>query len=48
MSRITKKFREILSKKNKAFIPYIMAGDPNIRRTKELAEILEECGADII
>lgn len=48
MSRISRKFREIQKKNNKAFIPYIMAGDPNIQRTKELVKILEECGADII
>lgn len=47
-SRITGKFKEIRRKEGKAFIPYIMAGDPNIRRTGELIRILEECGADII
>ena len=47
-SRINRKFKEILNKKTKAFIPYIMAGDPDIRRTKELVGILEDCGADII
>ena len=48
MSRIEKKFREVLGRKGKAFIPYIMAGDPNLERTRELVGILEECGADII
>jgi len=47
-SRITGKFKEIRRKEGKAFIPYIMAGDPNIGRTRELIRILEECGADII
>jgi tryptophan synthase alpha chain len=47
-SRITRKFKEILGKKGKAFIPYIMAGDPDINRTRELIRILEDCGADII
>lgn len=47
-SRITKKFKEVLGKKGKAFIPYIMAGDPDIKRTRELIRILEDCGADII
>ncbi|MDH4232737.1 MAG: tryptophan synthase subunit alpha, partial [Nitrospirota bacterium] len=47
-SRIAKKFREILRKNGKAFIPYIMAGDPGIQRTRELIRILEDCGADII
>ncbi len=48
MSRIEEKFREVLGRKGKAFIPYIMAGDPNLERTRELVGILEECGADII
>ncbi len=48
MSRIEKKFKEVLGRKGKAFIPYVMAGDPNLERTAELVRILEECGADII
>jgi len=47
-SRITKKFQSLRKDRQKAFIPYIMAGDPGIRRTRELAHILEDCGADII
>lgn len=47
-SRITGKFKELSRKSGKAFIPYIMAGDPNINRTGELIRILEDCGADII
>jgi len=47
-SRITRRFKEVLGKKGKAFIPYIMAGDPDINRTRELIKILEDCGADII
>jgi tryptophan synthase alpha chain len=48
MSRIGTRFRQIRKKQGKAFIPYIMAGDPNLARTRELVRILEECGADII
>lgn len=48
ISRIGRKFRELRGKNGKAFIPYIMAGDPNIGRTRELVGILEDCGADII
>lgn len=48
MSRIGKRFGKILRDKGKAFIPYIMAGDPTLQRTKEIVAILEECGADII
>jgi len=47
-SRITGTFKEISRKNGRAFIPYIMAGDPNIKRTGELIRVLEDCGADII
>jgi tryptophan synthase alpha chain len=48
VSRIGRKFKEILNRGGKAFIPYIMVGDPNTGRTKEVIGILEDCGADII
>jgi tryptophan synthase alpha chain len=48
MSRIGKKFSAVVKAGKKAFIPYIMAGDPNLARTVELIGILEDCGADII
>lgn len=48
MSRIGKRFKAIQKKGAKAFIPYIMAGDPSMQRTRELVRILEDCGADII
>lgn len=48
MSRIEKKFAQLRSENKKAFIPYIMAGDPSLQRTKELVGTLEDCGADII
>ncbi len=48
MSRIGRKFKEILDRGGKAFIPYVMAGDPNTLRTKELVSIFEDCGADIV
>lgn len=48
MSRIGRKFREVLARKGKAFIPYVMAGDPDLGRTREAVTILEECGADIL
>lgn len=48
MSRIGRRFREIREKNGKAFIPYIMAGDPDLKRTGELVRMLEDCGADII
>lgn len=48
MTRITKAFNSLKKQGRKAFIPYIMAGDPSLERTKELVSLLEECGADII
>jgi len=48
MSRIAGKFREVMGRGGKAFIPYIMTGDPSIQRTRELVGILEDCGADVI
>jgi len=47
-SRISRKFQALREEKKKAFIPYIMAGDPDIQRTRALVKILEDCGADII
>lgn len=47
-SRISRKFLSLKKQNNKAFIAYIMAGDPSIRRTKEMVGILEDCGVDII
>ncbi|MGB9716681.1 MAG: tryptophan synthase subunit alpha [Thermodesulfovibrionales bacterium] len=48
MSKIEEAFRKLKKKEKKAFIPYIMAGDPYLRKTKELVLIFEECGADIV
>ena len=47
-TRITKRFNRLMKEGGKAFIPYIMAGDPTLERTAELIKILEEAGADII
>jgi tryptophan synthase alpha chain len=47
-SRITEKFSELRKREGRAFIPYVMAGHPNLARTRELIGILESCGADII
>lgn len=48
MSNISKTFNNLKKQGRKAFIPYIMAGDPSVERTKGLIKVLEECGADII
>ena len=48
MSRIEDTFRRLKAENKKAFIPYIMAGDPNLEKTMEYVLMLSECGADII
>jgi tryptophan synthase alpha chain len=48
MSSISRTYKKILKKNGKAFIPYIMAGCPNMQRTSEIIRLLEECGADMI
>jgi tryptophan synthase alpha chain len=48
MTRIARTFKRLKKEGGKAFIPYIMAGDPSLARTKKLVRLLEECGADII
>jgi len=48
ISRIEEAFRKLKRKGKKAFIPYIMAGDPSLERTKDVVLVFEECGADIV
>ena len=47
-TRITKRFNRLMREGKKAFIPYIMAGDPSLESTSALIETLEKAGADII
>lgn len=48
MNRIEKKFKELKKRHEKAFIAFIMAGDPTIGVTKKLIFELQAKGADII
>ncbi|MDE0112918.1 MAG: tryptophan synthase subunit alpha [Albidovulum sp.] len=48
MTRIDDKFRELRNDGKKAFIAYIMAGDPNYEISREIALGLPEAGVDII
>ena len=48
MNRIDEKFRELNVRKEKAFIPYICSGDPDLSTTEQLVLSLEKAGADII
>jgi tryptophan synthase alpha chain len=48
MSRIRNTFNRLRKKGEKALIPYVMAGDPDITTTRELIVALEQAGCDII
>ncbi|MBU1888445.1 MAG: tryptophan synthase subunit alpha [Candidatus Omnitrophica bacterium] len=48
MNRIDKKFKELGKRCGKAFIAFIMAGDPSINTTEKLIFELETSGADMI
>jgi tryptophan synthase alpha chain len=47
-TRISAAFQKVRSSGKKAFIPYIMAGDPSLEKTQEIVLLFEECGADIV
>ncbi len=48
MSGISEKFAVLRSKRQKGFIPFVTAGDPDIDTTLEILKTLEKYGADII
>ncbi len=48
MNKIDKVFEKLNSSKNKAIIPYLTGGDPDIDRTLKLMQFYAENGADII
>lgn len=48
MNRIEAKFKELEKKRRTALIPFIIAGDPDLKTTKELVLEMERRGADII
>ncbi|GER93546.1 tryptophan synthase subunit alpha [Dissulfurispira thermophila] len=48
MNKIETTFKRLKAENKKAFIPYIMAGDPDLEKTIEHVMLLTECGADII
>jgi tryptophan synthase alpha chain len=48
MTRIERKFQELKASNRKAFIPYITAGDPDLKTSAELILALDRAGADII
>jgi tryptophan synthase alpha chain len=48
MNRIDAKFRALRKAKQKGFIAYICAGDPNSKATAELARAFERAGVDVL
>ena len=48
MNRISKKFKELRRKKQKAFISFVTAGDPNLKTTEELVLAFEKNSVDIV
>ncbi|MGH1414152.1 MAG: tryptophan synthase subunit alpha [Pelagimonas sp.] len=48
MTRIDTKFAQLAEQGKKAFVAYIMAGDPNVERSLELMKGMPEAGVDII
>lgn len=46
--RVRRKLEELKREGKRAFIPYIMAGDPDLEETKRRLKILENAGADLI
>src|SRR5213082_3658754 len=47
-NRIDQCFARLRSENRKGFIPYICAGDPNLKKTAELGLALEQSGADLL
>jgi len=47
-TRISETFKRLQKEGKKAFIPYIMSGDPSLEKTKDIVLLFEECGADIV
>jgi len=47
-NRIDNCFARLRKEKRKGFIPYICAGDPNLKRTIDLGLALEKAGADLL
>ena len=48
LTRIGRRFKELRARGETALIPFIVAGDPDLERTKLLVRELEARGADLI
>lgn len=47
-NRITEKFNQLKSESRSGFIPFVVAGDPDLKTTKNLILLLAETGASVI
>jgi tryptophan synthase alpha chain len=48
VNRIDERFQMLAKRGEKAFIPFITAGDPTLARTEEIVLALDKAGADIV
>jgi tryptophan synthase alpha chain len=48
MSLITERFKELQARGEKAFVPFVTAGDPSLDVSEELLLLLDQAGADVI
>lgn len=48
MSRIASTFQKLKAEGRKGFIPFVTAGDPNLKTSLDIVMTLANCGADII
>jgi len=48
MSRIGKKFAELRRAERKGFVPFVTAGDPDLKTSLSIVEVLAEASADVI
>ncbi|MEM9446329.1 MAG: tryptophan synthase subunit alpha [Verrucomicrobiota bacterium] len=48
MNRIDQLFKDLQERKRKAFVSYLVAGDPHLDKTPELVDTLEKSGSDLI
>ncbi|HIL71237.1 MAG TPA: tryptophan synthase subunit alpha, partial [Verrucomicrobia bacterium] len=48
MNRICERFDRLVEKKEKGFVAYIGAGDPNLDLTRELTLAFDRVGVDVV
>jgi tryptophan synthase alpha chain len=48
MNRITERFARLADRKQKGFIVYVGAGDPNLETTRQLALSFDQAGVDVL